>query len=161
MFTPEKLLEIAVANYAIYKAPGPGIPRTSEQMDAHRLAEQAETCALWLERFGNGEAVETIGPFGAKKIESGDVVKVKKGAVLYTTHPKYKRTYNPDGSSFDKIAGKDYEVKVHNVDNGWAPGPHQYHDHKLRNEVRNQKVHWAGEGGYWFWTDAQNVEVIS
>lgn len=160
MFTPESLIELSIENMAIYKAPGAGIPRTREQMDAYRLANQAETCALWLERFGSGAAVEQIGPFGAKKINKGDKIKIKKGAHLYTTHPKYKRNYLPNGETYDKIAGKDYIVEVHSVDNGWAPEPGHYHDHELHHKVRNQQVHWAGEGGYWFWTDTTNIETF-
>lgn len=150
MFTPTSLLELAIVNRAIYDS-STNIPRSREDMEAYHLAQQAETCALWLERFGDGQPVEQIGPFGAKKIKTGDIVKIKKGAAIRTYHPQYK-----DG----KIAGRDYKVKVSSVDNGWAPEPNHYHDHELRYKVRHQMVHWAGESGYWHWTASSNVEVL-
>jgi hypothetical protein len=160
MFTPEKLLEIAVDAMAVYKTKPSGVTRSSDEMDSYRVAQQAETCALWLERFGNGQPVESIGPFGNKDIKTGDHVRVKKGARLYTTHPAYKRVHEADGGSYDKIAGTAYVVKVSHENNGWAPYPNHYHDHELKHKLRNQTVHWAGTGGYWFWTDATNVEKV-
>jgi hypothetical protein len=75
-------------------------------------------------------------------IQPGNLVKIKKGARVSTTHPK---------GSYE--CRRSYIFKVHDV----YPG---YDDSHYSGAVRTASVHWVGTGSYWFWTDMENVEKV-
>ena len=161
MYTVEKLLEISEEQLAIYQGTVRGTPRTREQMDAYNLSQQAETCAIYLDKVLGGGMVEQIGPFGNKGFKRGQKVRIKKGTPLLTMHPRYKeRKYLEDGTPYHKLAGRDYVVTLHSADPGFAKHPNSFHAHELTSAVREERVEWAGESGYWTWCDARFVEPV-
>lgn len=116
---------------------------------ARHTIEGARSAIRWMEE-GNLTEIEQLGPWGSKNIKKGDQVKIKKGTVIFTTHPRFNRE-NP------KIAGRDYVVEAHDVYEGYIASG--WHSHKRHEAVRNQQVVWAGTGGYWCWVDSKDVEL--
>lgn len=160
MFTPDSLLEMAVAFEAQAdlfhdlgnKAnAGERSDYFGKAYDFRRKAMEATTCAEWMENHGISEA-PMIGPFGNIKIEQHTKVRIKAGALIFGFGSEFKT-----GPKTNKRA---YTVTVDRCDrNGFAVDA--TNGHRGKAEVRNQQVHWAGTGGYWRWTDASNVEVLS
>lgn len=85
------------------------------------------------------------GPFSTEIFDDGQMVKVKAGAVRFSTHPKVGR----DG----EIVPRDFSVRV------WHAYSGHIMDHR-DDEIVDPTVHWVGRGGYFFWTHANNVEAI-
>lgn len=115
-----------------------------------RQAADAMNAARWLEEEGLSE-IHQIGNFGGKDIRKGQKVRIKKGTVILSLHPRYTRD-NP------KVAGRDYVVTAYDVYQGYIQS--HWHPHDRRNAVRNQQVVWPGEGGYWCMVDTALVEIV-
>lgn len=111
---------------------------TKAMLSAQRRRDQALMAASWLEREGRREA-RFVGPFGNPLPQRGQTVRVKRGVEVSGT-----------GKNHKVVSGRSDVVTVHRVVPGWAE----------RDGVRNPLVVWAGTGGYWRWTDANNVEII-
>ena len=94
------------------------------------------------ERIGDKNQIECRDAKGLT-IKNGDRIKVLKGSHIHGTFPGH-----------EKVAKRSYTVTVFGADVGWNTiSPH-------RDDVgRAPKVCWAGTGGYWHYTDADNVEV--
>lgn len=152
LVTLEDLLDIACKADAIIKE-HEGIRPTPEHCrDAYREREKALAAAKWLEEGGLTQ-IEQIGPFGRIDVKKGDVVRIKKGAVILSMHPRHTRD-NP------KIAKRDYTVTVTSVNEGYiAPSWHR-HRRDTREAHAEQQISWPGEGGYWCYLDTKWVEII-
>jgi hypothetical protein len=116
---------------------------------AYELMNKALACAAWMEKQGINE-IANVGPFMSIKAERGVKVRIKKGAEIRSTDPKYKG---------GKIAVKPFQVTVFDVFDG-------YLDTMSRGtprepEIVQAKVEWVGTHGYWHWTDANNVELVA
>ena len=68
------------------------------------------------------------------------IVTLRKGSRVFSCHPK-KSSYE---------LSRKQRVKVHAYYPALPPEGHGYPEKKAQ-------VHWAGTGGYWCWTDADNV----
>lgn len=135
MLTVNSLLDTAIA---------------AEQLGDHRVSMEAMAAAEWMELRGV-EQIAQIGNFGGQNLRKGDRVRIKKGTVIRSMHPRHSRD-NP------KVAGRDYVVTLHDVYNGYMPT--HYHRHESR-PFRNQQIVWPGEGGYWCHVDTSLVEIVS
>jgi hypothetical protein len=126
------------------------IATAAEQAGDRRAEEQALAGARWLEEQGLDEAKQ-VGNFGGKTLSRGQKVRIKKGTVILSMHPRYTRD-NP------KIAARAYPITIHRVDEGYIQS--NWHPHRRDQAVRNQQVVWPGEGGYWCYADTADVEVV-
>lgn len=139
-FTVAKLLDIAIA---------------AEAAKDRVTVEHALACASWMEEHGytGDAALNFVGPFGElPKLKRGDKVRVKKGALIWTTHPSVRKEVGGDNH---KRAGKTHTVTVDRM----SPG----HGTALRRgeiEIRNPTVTWAGPGGYWCEVSLNDIEVL-
>jgi hypothetical protein len=142
MFTIESLLDIASqANAEMAAARAAPIWNYETYHRAEQKGDAALVCAAWLEKAGLAE-VTTVGPFGDEPdYQRGDRVRVKKGAIIRSTKTSLCRT-----------ASRTFVVRVFDHQKGWAGMEWG------ESEVRNAKVEWVGAGGYWCWTDSNNVE---
>lgn len=132
MFTPNRLVEMAIE----FEARG--------TYEGRRDAEQAMLCARYMEQKGITEAIQ-IGPFSPYSFVKGDKVRVKLGSVIRKpTHPNMG-----DGPS-----KKRYNIEVFSFNPGYV-----YEDDG-QIKLWNAEVCWPGTGGYWFYTDATNVERV-
>ncbi len=150
MYTPATLLEIAAQAEARYKTllldHPPGSVHDGRNL-AREEMEAALACAAWLEQQGIRE-IANVGPFVTTRCRRGDRVRVRRGARVYSTHPQTPR----EGVETQRSQ----VVTIHAVYQGYVntlADPRQ-------PEVVQGKVHWAGAGGYWRWTDINNVERI-
>jgi len=151
MFTPESLLAIAAeaeARYQALLAEHPPGTINQERNDAYDLAEKALVCAEWLERSGRG-SLAYVGPFGTLPFGRGSRVRIRKGAIIRSTKPGTPREGVP--------AKTTHVVTVHDIHCGFASTWGSLGEEK----VRQPAVNWAGDGGYWRWVDANDVEVVS
>lgn len=111
-----------------------------------RREKQAMAAVAYMEANGLTEAT-AIGHYGVQSIQRGTKVRLKAGAAVRSTHPKYR------GVGYDNP--KTRTLNVFDVYTGYV----DYH--KIdRAQVRNPEVVWVGTGGYWFYTDINNVEFI-
>lgn len=117
----------------------------------HRLVEDAMNAALWMEEQGLAEAHQ-VGNFGGQHLVKGQKVRIKKGTVIRSMHPRHTRD-NP------KIAGRDYIITVFDTYTGHVNS--HWHPHARRWAVRNHEVLWPGEGGYWCTVDSSLVELVN
>jgi hypothetical protein len=122
----------------------------AEQEGNTHLQYDATTAAQWMEEKGLTETTQ-VAHFGGKPIRKGQKVRVKKGSRILSMHPKFTRE-NP------KVAGRDYIVTVYDVHNGWLG--HSWHPHEIDRAVQNQQIVWPGEGSYWCYLDAGQVELV-
>ena len=150
MLTAESLLAMATeaeARYQQLRTQHPPGTLNAERNDEHDLAEKALVCAQWLEQRGGGP-LAYVGPFGNLRLKRGDLVRIRRGAVMHSTHPSVPRE------------GKPYlgtrPVKVFDIDRGYVTTQSAYGEEK----VVQPRVHWAGAGGYWCWVDANDVELV-
>lgn len=149
MFTPSKLLDIAVAQQGIVDA-NPQTPGTMNNINyqARKLRDKALTAGEWMEHNGHAELAH-VGDFSSFKLENGQTVRLRKGAVVYSTNPQVPRE-----GQLNKLNRK---IRIHHVICGFTDGVVSGYG----EPVRNPTVNWAGTGSYWYWTDANNVELIS
>lgn len=149
MFTPTSLREMAARANAEYlellKQHPPGTYHEGRNK-ARDLAERAELCAKWMEQQGIAELAH-VGPFSSfSQLAKGMQVRIRKGSIVHSTKGEPRTT------------ARDQVIKVHFFDLGYV-------DIYARAEtdvgVRQPRVTWAGAGGYWRWTDLNNVELLS
>ena len=145
--TPGWLLELAQRAEArhgdlLFRFP-PGTVHTERNMMCD-LSEHALEAAAWMEGAGLTEAVYA-GPFGPALPPRGSKVRLRRGAEVLSTHPKVKRA----------VLGRDLVVNAHSINSGFIDMTARVGRNEQR--VRNPEVHWAGSGGYWRWTDANNI----
>ena len=79
-------------------------------------------------------------------VARGDQVRIKKGARRRSTNPKLR--------GVGDIVPRDFTVTVHDAYAGFAC-PHG------NEPLTNPTIHWAGAGGYWYWVDANDVELVT
>lgn len=143
MYTAQKLRDMADEAEKEYN----GVEGGGEiGRNMYNMMHSARICADHMDRNNIAE-IFSIGPFTTELIVKGDMVRIKKGAVVRSTHPQFPRE--------GKVATKSHTVKVHRVDNGWTEGRQ---NHSPR--ITNSEVHWAGTAGYWKWVDINDVEKV-
>ena len=142
-FTPARLLDIAVMWESVMKekqASPDAHADLSFSFAYHRKA-QALGIAAYMERHGIQER-RNIGCFQLDFFKPGDIVTLRKGQTVHTTHPTLKGPVK-----------RDRTVKVHTVFDGYS---FDLNDER-RATVVNPKIEWVGSGGYWYWIDIEDV----
>lgn len=130
-YTPDLLLEMAIAF-------------ESQGYEGRRQAQDALLCARYMEQKGIVSAPQ-IGPFGPTNFVKGEKVRVKLGSTIRKpTHPNMG-----DGPSKRR-----YNIEIFSVLRGYV-----YEEHDCI-KCYNTEVCWPGTGGYWFYTEATNVERV-
>jgi hypothetical protein len=150
MITAEALLNIAFENEKIYNERVAIVPvgYDRERNDAHKLMEQALFCAAEMfKEFGKAETL-SFGPFGLQTIAKGTKVRLKKGAKIRSTSPKYRGKYSENARA--------RMIEVHRVAEGFA----STRDFSGYEQVRHPEVVWVGSGGYWFWVSINDIELV-
>jgi hypothetical protein len=137
-YTPQSMLEMAAAFEVISRQRDlPG----REYWRADLYSRWAFMCATRMETDGHG-SLANIGPFQTVSYQPGDLVKLRQGAEIESTKDSLRR-----------VLKRAYAVKVHRVDNGYV-------DTTNHPRVVNSKIVWPGAGGYWCWTDINNVALV-
>lgn len=111
------------------------------------LKSNLNACVQWM-KDNNLESCRNVGPFNLENHVKGDIVKIRKGARVYSTSP----SFTSDG----KVTKRCQTVTVARTSKGFV----DYNHSSRHPTVRNAEVHWAGSGGYWHWTDINNVEPV-
>jgi len=144
MYTSQSLLEIAADAEAVFKS----LPKEAPSRDfyeLHRRMEDALVCASWMEKAGIAE-LANAGPFMSKTYSRGRTVLIRKGSRIFGTGSKIPR----DGL----VSKRGQIVTLHDFNKG-------YIDRRdATPRVKNGEVQWAGSGGYWRWTDMNNVIAV-
>ncbi len=78
-------------------------------------------------------------------VSKGSRVRIQRGSLITGTHPQG-----------DRRAGRSYVVEVHDVTAGY-----DYTDRRGERLHKPPQVCWVGAGGYWHYTDLENVEVVT
>lgn len=148
MFTPDSLLEIALQQQALIDGMGAHVPGTyhGQSYDLRRTRDKALKAAEHMQAQGITEAAH-VGEFQSFEVKPGDTVRLRKGAVIFSTSRQVPRE--------GKINGSNRRIKVHHMHAGFID-----YSGMSRGEVRNGTVNWSGTGSYWYWTDINNVELI-
>lgn len=142
MITIEMLLKTASDADTLSQA----ITDSTESYHARSERDRRFTAAEAMEKLGL-KAVNGIFGIDAFRPAPGEILVLKKGAVVLSTHPRVPR----DG----KVSGQRRKVKVHSI----MPGHIDLSD--WNNEYnRNTCVQWVGTGSYWFWADLNDFEKI-
>jgi hypothetical protein len=143
MFTPDSLLDIAIASETEIRA------LSANHKDTQKM-ESAFLCALWMENNHRSSMI-TVGPFGELPIKPGDRVRIAKGSQVFG---RITNAESAAGKSTMRIAGCSHVVTVQNTNAGYAG-----YDYQDRLVVRQQQVVWSGQRD-WRRTDAENVTVL-
>jgi hypothetical protein len=138
-------LEEKEAEYAKLSAAYPAGTVNDDRNKARREMNEVRACVDWMVRNDRAE-IANLGPHMTVKLEKGQKVRIKAGSLICGTDSKI-----PVGG---KIFPKAQDVEVHRVAKGYL----DYYDGNPK--VVQAAVHWAGPGGYWRWTDLNNVEII-
>jgi hypothetical protein len=148
MFTPDSLLDIALEQDAIIAGMGAHVPGTyhGEHYAARQRRDKALKAAEHMQAHGIVSAAH-IGEFQSFQVREGDVVRLRKGATVFSTSRQVPRDGKPNGVN--------RKIRVRSVHQGYID-----YSGMSQGEVRNPTVHWAGTGSYWYWTDINNVELI-
>ena len=141
MFTPDALLDIAIQAEADVKA---AQASGGSVYPHYRRAQEAMVCAEWLDAQPV-KVTPFVGSFGDVHYSRGDRVRIKHNSMIHSTNPTRRHRAS-------KIS---YMVNVFFFFEGWV-NTSARRDDEL---VRQPRVDWVGQGGYWCWTDAQNVET--
>lgn len=150
-YTPATLLEMAAkaqARYEELRVQFPPGTINRERNEARELSETALACASWMESHGHTE-LANVGPFMTVKPRPGSRVRIRKGSRIFSTHP----SIGPEGT----VSTRDQAVLVRSVNAGYVDRRYQ----RSSEEIVQGTVRWAGAGGYWRWTDINNVELLS
>lgn len=143
-FTPGTLLALAQAADRRYRELRelypPGTVHEGRNA-AYREREDALACAAWMEKAGI-PSLTCVGPFGPQVLVCGSEVTIARGAIVHSTKPGTPRT----GVELQRRL----RIKVHSFFRGSVA----HHDDM---RVVQGEVRWAGAGGYWRWTDINNV----
>ncbi|KWU26294.1 hypothetical protein [Burkholderia cenocepacia] len=156
MFTKESLRQMADMAEKSYREllvlHPPGTVHDGRN-DAHDLMDRARICADWMEAHGI-EQTANIGPFMTTLPKRLQQVRIRKGARIFGTGPKIGRE--------GEITQRARVVVVHSVDKGYIDTHtgRKWVDERHAPVVVQARVHWAGTGGYWRWTDIENVEIV-
>lgn len=150
MFTPKSLREMADVAHAEYlelqKLHPPGTIHDGRNK-AYTRAAQARVCAKWMEQQGIAELAH-VGPFSSfPPLSKGMQVRIRKGSFVQSTKGEPRKT------------ARDQVVKVHFYDAGYVDTYPRAE--KEAEVVRQPQITWAGAGGYWRWTDLNNVELLA
>jgi hypothetical protein len=148
LYTLQILLEIAEAaqsRYQVLSAEHPPGTIHDERNLMHSISEDALLCAQHMETQRLSE-LRFIGPFGVVPFKRGSKVRLKKGALINGTSSKIPR----EGITSTRVQA----LTLHDVDDGYVDR------HSGEPRVQNARVTWAGTGGYWRWTDANNIELV-
>jgi hypothetical protein len=143
MYTIKTLLDMAAEaekEYLRLRKKFPPGTYNKDRNDKYAEMQNAITCASWMDRNGIIEA-ENVGPFNStlvSMLKKKDRVKIKKGSIVYSTHPNIPR----EGIVTNKIQ----TVTIHSIEKGY-----------MYPDVKNGSIHWVGENGYWKWTDINNI----
>lgn len=121
------------------------------RIEASRAIPHYEAALALMEQLNLTELPQ-LGTFGSKDLTRHMQVKVRKGALISTTDPKFDIRNNP------KIARRDHIVTLTHVYAGHIDT--HWHPHKARYAFTNQQVEWVGSGGYWCRTDSHHVEAV-
>ena len=157
MFTKESLRQTADEAEKTYREllvlHPPGTVH-HERNDAHDLMERARLCADWMEVHGIAETAN-IGPFMTNLPKRGQKVRIRRGANIFSTDPKIARE--------GEIAQRARVVTLDSVFEGYIDNHRgrKWVDERHAPAVVQARVHWAGAGGYWRWTDIENVELVA
>lgn len=151
-FTPASLLALAGEKEELYRqllALHPPGTINDDRNAARDLSEIALECAQWME--GRGIAVLAhVGPFHSFVPKRGDRVRIKKGSIVFSTAPGIDRQ--------GVVTQRAQLVTVHDADRGYfSSDGYRGSD---GDRLRQGQVRWAGAGGYWRWTDLNNVELV-
>lgn len=121
----------------------------TNQIEACRWKTESRRAMVAVKAMRDQGLTEVNGILGfdAIHVTRGETVRIKRGAAVFSTHPQVSL----DG----KVTTRRQDVRVHSVMQGYA---NPYQDDADHN--RNTKVEWLGSGGYYFWTDLNNVEKI-
>jgi hypothetical protein len=151
-FTPERLRAIAVKWDEVMKdmeKAKEAFPGVTMSVAYHR-AEKALGIADYMENKGITSS-RNIGCFQLDTVSKGDVVRLKKGIVLGSLHPKDRK------NDYKKVNGATRNVTVHRFDHGFTDDlnkPHKAH-------VSMPKIVWAGTDGYWMDANLDDIEIVS
>lgn len=142
--TPEALLQLSDHAIAALEPQDVGTPNW-RNYDLRRRSELALRIAEHLMDRGITTA-KHAGPFSTEIFDDGQTVRIKAGSVRFSTHPQVGR----DG---EKVP-RDFSIRI------WHAYSGHIADHR-DHEIVNPTIHWVGRGGYYFWTDAANVEAVA
>lgn len=151
-FSPERLRAIAakwdevIEQIRMGNHPFPGVNMSL----AYHRAEQARGIADHMERNGISSA-RNIGCFQLDTVDKGDVVRIKKGVVLGSLHPKDRN------NDYKKVNGVTRTITVHRFDHGFTDNLHKPH----KSFVGFPRVVWAGTDGYWMNANLDDIEIVS
>ena len=151
--TPDVLLAMAERADSEYrellKQFPPGTVHDRRNM-MHEVSECALMCAEWLEQQ-DCKAMAFVGPFGPKMPIRGIRVVIRKGARVFGTRPGTPK----EGA----LNTRDRTVTVRDCDRGYVDWSGIRRSGAEYN-FRQARVTWAGAGGYWCWTDANNLSLM-
>lgn len=151
MLTPDSLLAIASDAEALYNQLSLQFPAGTihdGRNDARWRMEQAIVCAQWMELHGHQE-LAYVGPFGEPPFKRRCRVRIRKGAMVHSMHPRSKGTA-PSRTTL--------VVTAHSIDPGFVDTMGR----KAPEEaVRQPRITWAGAGGYWRSVDANDVALVT
>ncbi|TLX16566.1 hypothetical protein [Rhizobium sp. MHM7A] len=151
-FTPERLRAIAAKWDAVMEQIEEGndpVPGANMSL-AHHRAEQARGIADYMEREGISSC-RNIGCFQLDSVNKGDVVRLRKGIVLGSLHPKDRK------NNYKKVNGVTRNISVHRCEHGYTDNLHKPH----KAVVAMPRVVWAGTDGYWMDAKLDDIEIIS
>lgn len=145
MITPESLLQIAAESELLYKDLSIQFPPgtySRERNGARDRMDRALLCADWMIRKGH-ESLRFVGPFGNIPVKNGERVRVKAGSLVFSTNPQVDQT----GVELKRS-------QIVTIHGDVSPG------YVNENRLVQPRVTWAGSGGYWRWTDLNNVDFL-
>jgi hypothetical protein len=147
MFTPDSLLEIALQQQAIVDA-NPQTPGTINDInyEARKLRDKALAAGSWMQEHGIAR-LEHVGEFTSFEVAKGQTVRLRRGAIVYSTNPQVPRE--------GKTNKLNRNIRAHHVIRGYVDICGM-----ADTAVRNVSINWAGAGCYWYWTDINNVEIV-
>lgn len=147
-FTPDSLRALAdqaEQKYEALRAQFPPGTVHDGRNRAYTTLHKARIAAQWMEKHGH-QHLRYVGDFGSLALQRGDEVAVRKGALIFSTAPNWPREGKP--------SSRIQRIKIHSVDRGFVP---VYQPDETCDQLRQPRVEWVGAGGYWKWTDANNV----
>lgn len=151
-FTPDRLRAIADKWDDVMEQIGSGndpFPGATMSI-AHHRAEQARGIADYMEREGIASS-RNIGCFQLDSVNKGDVVRLKKGIILGSLHPKDSK------NNYKKVNGATRNITVHRCEHGYTDNLHK----PYKTIVSMPKVWWAGTDGYWMHANVDDIEIVS
>lgn len=92
-------------------------------------------------------------------VHPGDMVTIRKGTVVKSTHPGKHST----------VAKKTYKVKVHHILEGYSERGYEYYEddkgvrqvREFTKPIHNPSVRWVGQAHYWFEVDVNDLPEVT